>query len=380
MRNRRACRISFRLTWQFRTFRTNNVCPHGGDLPTRLKVSASAPRKDRSSDSTVRAAVIEVDQDSRLPETARGCVLSIGKFDGVHRGHQALARAARELADRTSTRSLAVTFDPLPLAILRPDIPLGLPLTPLDRKILLLKQFGFDDVAVFRTGEWLLELDARPFFERIVLERFRAAGMAEGSDFSFGHNRSGDGKMLARWCAAEGLAYTEVPPVISGGLAVTSSRIRKALESGDIETVTELLGHGLTTRGRVVRGAGRGRSISVPTANLAEIDTLLPCPGVYAAAARLLDPENLTHVWRAAAVNIGTQPTFGSEIPRVEVHLVGEPDRDAYGIEVEVVWLRRVRETRKFDSITALISQIAYDIERCVDIFESRDPATVPFA
>lgn len=325
------------------------------------------------------AAVIEFDQNSRLPDNARGCVLSIGKFDGIHKGHQALARAARELADRTSTRSLAVTFDPLPLAILRPDIPLGPPLTPLARKITLLKHFGFDDVVVFRTGKWLLDLDARPFFERIVLERFRASGLAEGSDFTFGHNRSGDGKSLASWCAAEGLAYTEVPPVISGGQAVTSSRVRKAMESGHIETVTELLGHGLTTRGHVVRGAGRGRSISVPTANLAEIDTLLPAPGVYAAAARLLDPANLPPIWRAAAVNIGTQPTFGSEIPRVEVHLVGEPDRDAYGLEVELVWLRRVRETRKFDSVTALVSQIAYDIERCVDAFESRIPDVAPF-
>lgn len=320
--------------------------------------------------------MIEVDQDSRLPETAQGCILSIGKFDGVHKGHQALASAARVVADRTSTRSLAVTFDPLPLAILRPESPLGPPLTPLDRKILLLKRFGFDDVVVFRTGKWLLELDARPFFERIVLDRFRAAGLAEGSDFSFGRNRSGDGKLLARWCEAEGLAYAEVPPVISGGLAVTSSRVRKALESGDIETVTELLGHGLLTRGRVVRGAGRGRSISVPTANLAEIDTLLPGPGVYAAAARFIEAGESQAVWRAAAVNIGTQPTFDSEIPRVEAHLVGEPDRDAYGSVVEIVWLRRIRETRKFDSVTALISQIAYDIERCVDAFESRKSST----
>ncbi len=315
--------------------------------------------------------MIEVDQDSRLPETARGCVLSIGKFDGVHQGHQALALSARELADRNTTRSLAVTFDPLPLAILRPDVPLGPPLTPLDRKILLLKRFGFDDVVIFRTGKWLLDLEARPFFERIVLDRFQAVGLAEGSDFSFGHNRSGDGRTLARWCAAEGLAYTEVPPVISGGLPVTSSRIRKALESGDIEAVTELLGHELSSRGIVVRGAGRGRSISVPTANLAEIDTLLPGPGVYAAAARFPGPDNSRTVWRAAAVNIGPQPTFGSEIPRVEAHLVGEPDRDAYGRALELVWLGRVRETVKFDSVTALISRISQDIERCVHRFET---------
>ncbi len=315
--------------------------------------------------------MIEVGSESRIPAIAKGCVLSIGKFDGVHLGHQALTNAAKNLARRSNSRCMAVTFDPLPLAVLRPEIPLGPPLTPLDRKIKLLKHFGFDEVAVFRTGHWLLDLEARDFFDRIVIGKFEAKGLVEGSDFSFGRNRSGDCALLARWCREVGLSYTEVPPIVSEGSAVTSSRVRKTLESGDIEIATKLLGHHLSTRGKAVRGAGRGRTISVPTANLADCDTILPKKGVYAAAARILETAGSGLAWRPAAVNIGHQPTFDSQVPRVEVHLVGEADRDLYGSEIELIWLHRIRETQKFDSIEALKSQITADIDQCVRTFDS---------
>lgn len=314
--------------------------------------------------------MIEVDHDSPLPEIALGCVLSIGKFDGVHKGHQALAHAARRLADRRGTRCLALTFDPLPLTILRPELPLSPPLTPLDVKIQLLKETGFDDVAVFRTGRWLLDLDARSFFDRIVCDRFRAAGLAEGTDFSFGRNRSGDGKILAQWCEARGMDYVEVPAVIAGEFAITSSLVRKAIDQGELPTATNLMGHRFSSRGHVVRGAGRGRTIGIPTANLADIDTILPAPGVYAAAARRID-DGGEAVWRAAAVNLGVQPTFDSQRPCVEVHLIGEPDRNLYGERVELVWLERLRDIRKFGSPEALLTQIRSDIETSRSIFES---------
>lgn len=323
----------------------------------------------REPEATKSDAVIEVGHDTRIPESARGCVLSIGKFDGVHQGHQALANAARKLAERSNCACMAVTFDPLPLAVLRPGIVLGPPLTPLDRKIKLLKRYGFDEVAVFRTGPWLLDLESREFFDRIVLEKFAAKGMAEGTDFSFGRNRSGDGARLARWCVESGLSYEEVPPVLWAEKPVTSSRVREALKAGEIPTATALLGHALATKGTVERGAGRGRSISVPTANLGECDTLLPGPGVYAAAGRVLDEFGNGATWRAAAVNIGEQPTFESRIPRVEAHLLGEPDQDLYGKRVELIWLRKIRDTRKFESIEALRQGISADLAECAWIF-----------
>jgi len=321
--------------------------------------------------STKSDTVIEVGHDSRIPSIAKGCVLSIGKFDGVHLGHQALANAAKKLASRSNSGCMAVTFDPLPLSILRPEIPLGPPLTPLDRKIELLRRFGFDEVAVFRTGHWLLDLEAREFFDRIVMEKFEARGMVEGSDFSFGRNRSGDSAMLARWCRESGLSHMEVPPILSEGVAVTSSRVRKTLESGDIGSATKLLGHHFSTRGVAVRGAGRGRSISVPTANLADCDTLLPKQGVYAAAASILDDLSTGRTWVPAAVNVGNQPTFESQIPRLEAHLVGHPDRDLYGSTIELIWLEKLRETQRFDSVEALKRQLSADIDLSVRVFAS---------
>jgi riboflavin kinase/FMN adenylyltransferase len=318
---------------------------------------------------TPNAPGILVDESAVLPESARGCVLSIGKFDGVHRGHQALARSARSMANRLGVRCLAVTFDPAPLAVLNPSAKIGPPLTPLDRKILLLRHCGFDDVAVFRTGAWLLDLEAREFFDRIIRERFRAAGLAEGPDFTFGKNRSGSGRQLANWCLAHDLEYEEVPPVEIDGLAVTSSQIRLGLAAGRVDEATAQLGHALVTRGLIVRGAGRGRSIETPTANLSDCDTIVPGPGVYAAGARVIDgPSGCGH-WLAAAVNVGTQPTFASDVPRVEVHLIGQPDRDLYGATAEVAWLRQLRPTKRFESINALKAQIAEDLRASMHVY-----------
>lgn len=364
---------SDRATWQSSAPRINNVCSLGDDWPMPLRALHVRKWRGKTPKSTKSDTVIEVGHDSRIPDIAKGCVLSIGKFDGVHLGHQALANAAKKLARRSNSACMAVTFDPLPLAILRPEIALGPPLTPLNRKIELLKRFGFDEVAVFRTGHWLLDLEAREFFDRIVIEKFEARGMVEGSDFSFGRNRSGDSAMLARWCRESGLSHMEVPPILSDGVAVTSSRVRKTLESVDIGSATKMLGHHLSTRGVAVRGAGRGRSISVPTANLADCDTILPKQGVYAAAASIIDIDDSStrRTWVAAAVNVGNQPTFGSQIPRLEAHLVGHPDRDLYGSTIELIWFEKLRETQRFDSVEALKRQLSADIDLTVRVFAS---------
>lgn len=315
--------------------------------------------------------MIWVDETSVIPDRVKGSVLSIGKFDGVHLGHRKLAQAARRLADTHHTRAVAVTFEPPPVAILRPDLAQGRPLTPLVRKVQLLKQCGFDEVLVFRTGQWLLKLEAQAFFDEIVLRRFGAIGLVEGPDFSFGKNRSGSSLHLKSWCITSGIWFEEVPPVERDGVRITSSEIRKQLQSGNLSVASQWMGHPLVTSGRGVPGAGRGRSIGVPTANLEEMDTQLPAPGVYAAAARLVSTQEESLEWFAAAVNIGEQPTFGSPVERVEAHLVGFKDRDLYGERVELVWLKRVRQTIRFGSIEELKAQIRHDIEESVTAFES---------
>ena len=309
--------------------------------------------------------VIWVDKTSVIPESVRGSVLSIGKFDGVHLGHLNLAKTAVFLAENHRTKAIAVTFEPAPPAILRPDIPVPPPLTPLERKVRLLKESGFDDVAVFRTGTWLLELEARAFFDEIIRDRFEAVGLVEGPDFTFGKSRIGQTNDLSKWCPESGMTFAEVPPVELAGSWVTSSRIRKVLSEGDLSLANQLMGRPLITRGTVVRGAGRGRTIQVPTANLENCDTILPAPGVYAATAKVVSESGGSDCSYPAAVNIGHQPTFSSQAYRLEVHMMWIKDEDLYGELIEVKWLRRVRETRKFDSIEDLIGQIGKDLELC---------------
>lgn len=316
--------------------------------------------------------MIWVDESAVIPDIFKGSVLSIGKFDGVHLGHQALARGTRKIADQLGRKALAVTFEPPPLAILKPDLVLPAPLTPIDRKAELLRFYGFDEVAVFRTGVWLLELEARAFFDRIILQCFDAKGLVEGPDFSFGKGRSGNSQSLQSWCNAEGISFETVSDIDLAGVRVTSSEIRKQLASGNVVTANRMLGHRHTGRGVVVRGAGRGRTIQVPTANLDGFDSLLPSPGVYAAAARLIGPGS-TEKWWPAAVNIGEQPTFASQVHRVEAHLVGLPDRDLYGEKVELAWLGHIRSTVRFESIEQLIEQIHRDIATCIQLYSQEE-------
>lgn len=312
--------------------------------------------------------MIWVDESAVIPDNFKGSVLSIGKFDGVHLGHQALACGTRKIADQLGRKAMAVTFEPPPLAILKPELVLPAPLTPIDRKVNLLKHYGFDEVAVFRTGTWLLELEARAFFDRIVLHCFSAGGLVEGPDFSFGKGRSGNSQSLKSWCNAAGMSFNTVSDVDLAGVRITSSEIRRQIASGNVLTANRMMGHRHTGRGVVVRGAGRGRTIQVPTANLDQFDSLLPAPGVYAAAARLISARS-AEKWWPAAVNIGEQPTFASQVQRVEAHLVGLPDRDLYGETVELAWLGHIRSTVRFESIDQLIEQIRRDIAESIQLF-----------
>lgn len=307
--------------------------------------------------------MILVAQPNDIPDHVKTSVLTIGKFDGVHIGHQDLISHTIRVARKLHKKSLAVTFEPPPVQILRPDLPIRPPITPTNRKIEILKSYGIDEVVVLKTGHWLLDLSARAFFNDIIISGFQATGMVEGPNFSFGKDRSGGPNELRRWCAEKSIEFVETEPVEFDGQWVTSSRICSVLQSGDLHLVTKLLGHPLITQGTVVRGAGRGRSIDVPTANLQDCDTMVPGPGVYAARARVIDPHQPGDTYYPAAVNIGTQPTFDSSVQRLEVHMVGHLDRDLYGEKLEVVWLEKIRETRKFGDIDELRRQIQSDID-----------------
>jgi riboflavin kinase/FMN adenylyltransferase len=301
--------------------------------------------------------VIVIDNVREFPAGARGAFVTIGNFDGVHLGHQALLSRLRARADAVGVPALAVTFDPHPATLLRPaeaPVPLVWP----EREVELLREAGATEVGVFRTGPWLLGLSAREFFDRVIRDQFGASGMVEGPNFAFGHDRGGDVATLRDWCAAEGIDFEVVEGTRVGGEIVSSSRIRRALAAGEVGVAIGLMGRPHRIRGTVGRGAGRGAGLGFPTANLVEVDTLIPADGVYAARA-YVDGRGPSY---AVACNIGPNPTFGEQARKVEAHLLGFTG-DLYGRRVELEFLQRIRETRRFEGLAELMRQVRADIE-----------------
>ena len=302
--------------------------------------------------------MITIDSFADVPARARGAYLAVGNFDGVHRGHAHLIARLRDRAAAAGAPALALTFDPHPVALLRPESA-PVPLTWTERTADLLEQAGATEVGVFRTGPWLLGLTAREFFDRVIVGQFAARGMVEGPNFGFGRDRGGDAETLAGWCAAAGLDFEVAPPTEVDGQIVSSSRIRRALAEGRTAEAAHLLGRPHRLRGIVTHGAGRGAGLGFPTANLDEIDTQIPDDGVYAARAFLDDrPAPLP-----AACHIGPNVSFGEQIRKVEVHLIDFAS-DLYGRTLELDILDRLRPSRKFLDLDDLLAQIRADVDR----------------
>jgi riboflavin kinase/FMN adenylyltransferase len=282
--------------------------------------------------------------------------VSIGNFDGVHRGHLAIVRRLLERAADVGGPAIVFTFDPHPVRLLRPE-QCPPPLTWTQRKAELLSAVGVDWLVAYPTDEALLQLSAEQFFQQIICDALGARALVEGPNFYFGHNREGTIKRLGDLASAAGITLDVVPPVeIDGGL-VSSSRVRELIRAGKVDEAGRLLGVPYRIRGMVTHGAGRGAKIGFPTANLDAVDTLLPAQGVYAGRAWVNGAS-----W-PAAVHLGPSPTFGDAVVRVEVHLVGHED-PLYGQPLEVDFLARLRDIRPFATSDALVTQLKADIER----------------
>jgi riboflavin kinase/FMN adenylyltransferase len=305
--------------------------------------------------------VITLETFGDVPARARGAFLAIGNFDGVHRGHAHLLARLRALADAAGAPALALTFDPHPVALLRPTSA-PIPLLWTDRKVELLKAAGATEVGVFRTGPWLLGLTAREFFDRVIVGQFGARGMVEGPNFGFGRDRGGDSALLAAWCQDAGLQFEVASPTENAGLIVSSSRIRTALAEGRIDDATAMLGRPHRLRGIVTHGAARGAGLGFPTANLDEIDTLIPLDGVYAANA-FIDGQGPAI---ASAVHIGPNVTFGEQIRKVEAHLI-DFSGDLYDHSIEIDLIQMLRPTRRFEGLDDLLDQIRLDVSQARD-------------
>lgn len=291
---------------------------------------------------------------------ARGGVLSIGNFDGVHRGHQAMVSRLVAAAKAQDTHSVILTFDPHPIKLLAPaKAPPSL--STLERKAELLTTAGADFVIAAHTTRDLLGLEAIEFFERIVVDQLAAVGMVEGPNFHFGRGRGGDTTLLSQLCSQHNMSCEILAPVANDGIAtdreqmISSSLIRAAIVDGRIADAVAWLGHPYQVCGRVTHGDARGRTLGFPTANLSGVETLLPPDGVYAARCEI-DGHSF-----AAAVNIGGNPTFGVDDRKVEVHLI-DFNGDLYDQVIAVDLIAQIRGLLTFDGRESLIDQLQRDI------------------
>ena len=291
---------------------------------------------------------------NQLPAEARGGVVSIGNFDGVHLGHVHIVQRLRQLAQRLRGPTVVFTFDPPPARILRPQQAPSL-LTWTERRAELLAQLGVDVMIAYPTDEAFLQLDAREFFDQILCKALAAGGMVEGPDFFFGRGRSGTIDVLRQFCDEAGMALEVASPVLHDDQPVSSSRIRTLVAAGAIDEASRMLTAPYRIRGTVIHGAGRGRTLGFPTANLGQPDTLLPGDGIYAGRAPADGGQ-----W-PAAISIGPNPTFGEGARKVEVFLV-DYSGDLYDRVLEVDFLTRLRDIRRFSSADQLVAQMNADV------------------
>lgn len=290
------------------------------------------------------------------PASYRNGFVSIGNFDGVHCGHQAMVSALVARAREQKVPAVALTFDPHPIELLRPY---AAPprLTTIAHRAELLQRFGVDCVIVLPTTPRFLTMTAEDFFQTIVRTELQARGLVEGPNFFFGKNRSGSITMLRGLCTAHQLELDVIPPVIVDEQLVSSSVIRSLIEAGDLTESVRLLGHSYRLSGIVGRGAERGRELGFPTANLMEVTNLVPGDGVYAGM------TTAAGTGFPAAVNIGPNPTFGESARKIEVHLL-DFQGDLYGTPLNVDLFQRIRDVRKFASVDDLKTQLRQDLAK----------------
>jgi riboflavin kinase/FMN adenylyltransferase len=294
---------------------------------------------------------------SGLPPNVEGTVVTVGTFDGVHRGHQDVLARLVEKARREGLRSVVVTFDAHPLEVVRPAAA-PLLLTAPDEKIEILAESGIDYLAMLPFTAALAAYPAEQFVDEVLRGRFRLRSLLIGHDHGFGRGRAGDVEVLKALGGARGFGVEVIPAVSTGGGVISSSAIRTAVAAGDLSTAEEALGRPYSVSGRVVHGERRGRLLGFPTINLSPPPPrkLLPPDGVY--AVRVATPAGEF----GGMMNLGGRPTFDDTARSLEAHLF-DAAADWYGARVRVEFLARLRDTRKFESADALVGQLRLDAE-----------------
>jgi riboflavin kinase/FMN adenylyltransferase len=284
-------------------------------------------------------------------------VVTIGVFDGVHRGHQQIIRYAVDRATDLGLASVVVTFDPHPAEVVRPGAHPAV-LTEQNRKAELIESLGVDALCVVPFTQRFSELSAEEFVHDVLVEHLHTSLVVVGENFRFGHRAAGNVDLLTRLGRTFGFGVQGAPLVADGDVIFSSTYIRSCVDAGDVATAAAALGRPHRIEGVVVRGDQRGRELGFPTANLmCAPHTAIPADGVYAA---WLHQRGKTY---SAAVSIGTNPTFAGREHRVEAFVL-DYDGDLYGERVSLDFVAHLREMRKYEGPEKLVEQIALDVEQ----------------
>jgi riboflavin kinase/FMN adenylyltransferase len=281
-------------------------------------------------------------------------VATVGTFDGIHRGHQAVLADVVRRARSRGLVSLLVTFDPHPLEVLQPERA-PVPITTLEERFELIAETGIDTTVVVAFTRVFAAVESEDFVSRVLVGTLKAQDVVVGFNHRFGRGARGDALLLERLGGELGFRAHVVAPMTVDGVPVSSSEIRSALGRGDLPKAEQLLGRPYSIQGEVVRGAGRGRTLGFPTANVRTARPLLLPPGVYACQVDVGGQDY------QAVINVGVRPTFGETELAVEAHLL-DFSGNIYGRRIRLTFLRRLREERKFPSVEALRNQIALDV------------------
>ena len=297
------------------------------------------------------------DQVLGLPQLREGAVVTVGTFDGVHRGHCDIIRRVVERGEAMGLPTVLVTFEPHPVAVVNPSAAPRL-LTPGDEQLEPLAATRVEHVVVLPFTPLLARYSAADFVKGLLLGRYGMRGLVMGYNHRLGHGREGDADKLSALGLELGFDVDVVPPTIdSTGVPLSSSQIRRAVEAGDLDTATNGLGRPYSLHGIVARGAQRGRELGFPTLNVAMPERkLLPPDGVY--AVRALTPRGSF----GGMMNLGGRPTFDEFTRTAEVHLF-DVAGDWYGVPVSVELIRRLRATTRFANVEALVAQLARDAD-----------------
>jgi riboflavin kinase/FMN adenylyltransferase len=327
-----------------------------------------------------------------IPDDVGPCVVSIGVFDGVHRGHRSILKRAVDAAHERDALSVVVTFDPHPAKVVGRPVPLTL--SDMHKRVQLLADVGIDRVFVLPFTREISEWAPEEFVQRLLVDRLHVVHVVVGENFRFGHKQAGDVELLARMGTDYGFTVDAVPlltgqhPDDGYGVPVSSTWIRERIAAGEVAAAAEGLGHLYSVSGPVVRGNGRGKPMGYPTANVdvAE-DIAVPADGIYAGwLVRAPGFENPfgPRLRLPAAISIGTNPTFDGTERRVEAFVIDVVPRDSldlYGERVSVEFVQWLRGMVKFEGIEPLIEQMAEDVRRTRDVLadaSAQDPVELP--